>query len=298
MKIKNVTILGGGVLGSQIAWQIAFKGFNVVVYDINEESLERSKAFHKNFSEYFKNHKNSSTEEINSTFSRLSYTTNLKDALKDADLLSESVPEVFEIKKELYTTLSKISPEKTIFTTNSSTMLPSQLAEYTGRPEKFLALHFANPVWEANVGEVMGHPETSEEIFDIVIDFAKNIGMVPIPLKKEQSGYVLNSLLVPLLHAAETLYFDEIADYKSIDKTWMISTGSKFGPFGIIDLIGMNTLYNIIMMRGKKLNNEKILNRAKKIKENFIDKNKLGVSTGEGFYKYPNPEYQQPDFLK
>ena len=298
MKIKNVTILGGGVLGSQIAWQTAFKGFNVVVYDINEESLERSKAFHKKFSEYFKSQKNASTEEINLTFSRLNYTTDLKDALKDADLLSESVPEVFEIKKELYTSLSKFAPEKTIFTTNSSTLLPSQLAEYTGRPEKFLALHFANPVWEANIGEVMGHPETSEEIFNIVIDFAKNIGMVPIPLKKEQSGYVLNSLLVPLLHAAETLYFDEIADYKSIDKTWMISTGSKFGPFGIIDLIGMNTLYNIITMRGKKLNDEKILNRAKKIKENFIDKNKLGVSTGEGFYKYPNPEYQQPDFLK
>jgi 3-hydroxyacyl-CoA dehydrogenase len=177
-------------------------------------------------------------------------------------------------------------------------MLPSQLAEYTGRPEKFLALHFANPVWEANIGEVMGHKETSPEIFEIVVNFAKDIGMIPIPIKKEQSGYVLNSLLVPLLHAAETLYFDGVADYKDIDKTWMISTGSKFGPFGIIDLIGMNTLYNIIKIRGEKLNDEKILSRAEKIKKNFIDKNKLGVSTGEGFYKYPNPEYQNPDFLK
>lgn len=298
MRIKNVTVLGGGVLGSQIAWQTAFKGFNVIIYDISEESLEKSKKFHKGFSEYFKNYKNATEKDIDKTFSNIQYTTNLEEAIKNADLISESVPEVFEIKKEIYEKLSKLAPEKTIFTTNSSTMLPSQLAKYTGRPEKFLALHFANPVWEANIGEVMGHEETSPEIFEIVVNFAKDIGMIPIPIKKEQSGYVLNSLLVPLLHAAETLYFDGVADYKDIDKTWMISTGSKFGPFGIIDLIGMNTLYNIIKMRGEKLNDKKILSRAEKIKKNFIDKNKLGVSTGEGFYKYPNPEYQKTDFLK
>ncbi|AEX84967.1 3-hydroxybutyryl-CoA dehydrogenase [Marinitoga sp. 1135] len=298
MDIKNVTIIGGGVLGSQIAWQVAYKGFDVIVYDINEDALEKSKNFHKGYAQYFLKNKGATSEEIEATFSRLKYTTDLNEAVKEADLISESVPEVYEIKKDIYQKLAAVAPEKTIFTTNSSTMLPSQLVNFTGRPEKFLALHFANPVWEANIGEVMGHEKTSKEVFDTVVEFAKAIGMVPIPLKKEQSGYVLNSLLVPLLHAAETLYFDGVADYKSIDKTWMISTGSKFGPFGIIDLIGMNTLYNIIKMRGEKLQDEKILKRAEKIKEMFIDKNKLGVSTGEGFYKYPNPEYLDPEFLK
>jgi 3-hydroxybutyryl-CoA dehydrogenase len=171
-------------------------------------------------------------------------------------------------------------------------------AEFTGRPEKFLALHFANPVWKANIAEIMGHQGTSKEVFDIVVDFARSIGLVPIPIYKEQPGYVLNSLLVPWLTAAETLYFDGVADFKSIDKTWMISTGSPIGPFGIIDIIGMQTLYNVIMLRYKQTGDESFLRRAKIIKEQYIDKGKLGIAAGEGFYKYPNPEYQRPDFLK
>ena len=172
------------------------------------------------------------------------------------------------------------------------------LAPYTGRKEKFLALHFANPVWEANIGEVMGHKDTSPEVFDTVVKFASKIGLVPIPIHKEQPGYVLNSLLIPLLEAAQKLYFGGVSDYKSIDKTWMISTGSKLGPFGIIDLVGMNTVYNIIMLNYKRKGEKALLERAQKIKEQFIDKGKLGVATGQGFYKYPNPEYQNPDFLK
>lgn len=227
---------------------------------------------------------------------KLAYTTNLKEAVQDADLISESVPENIEIKKAFYKELAKIAPEKTIFTSNSSTMLPSYYALETGRPKKFLALHFSNPVWDANIAEVMKHSGTEQKYFDIVIDFAKAIGMIPIPIHKEQSGYVLNSLLIPFLTAAQNLWFDNVSDYKSIDKTWMISTGSKSGPFGILDLIGMQTVYNITLMNGKKGNNEKLVKRAEKIKSDFIDKGKMGITTGEGFYKYPNPEYKNHDF--
>ncbi len=297
MNIKNVTIAGGGTLGSQIAWQTAFNGFNVTVYDAFDKGIEASKSFHKQFAELFLKTRDASQEEIDLTNSRLSYTTNLEEAVKDADLISESIPEDVDIKKSFYTEVAKVAPGKTIFTTNSSTTLPSEYAKETGRPGKFLALHFANGIWDANVGEVMGHPDTDPEIFNRVVEFAREIGMVPIPIHKEQNGYVLNSLLVPLLSAAANLLVNDIADIESIDKTWMISTGVKMGPFGVMDIIGMQTMYNIDKLWGEKLGDEAMLARAEFIKENYIDKGKMGVSTGEGFYKYPNPRYEEPDFL-
>ncbi len=298
MEIKNVTIIGAGVLGSQIAWQTAFSGFNVTVYDAFEKGLEASKEFHKKFAEIFINQRGASQDKIDKTISRLTYTNDLAEAVKDADIISESIPENIDVKKTFYKKLAKLAPQKTIFTSNSSTLLPSMFAKETGRPEKFLALHFANPVWDANVGEVMMHNGTNPKYFDIVLDFAKNIGMVPIPIHKEQSGYVLNSLLVPLLSAGQNLFFNGVSDFESIDKTWMISTGAKIGPFGIIDMIGMNTVYNIALMNGTKNNDEKMIERANKIKNEWIDKGKLGIASGEGFYTYPNPKYQESDFLK
>jgi len=298
MGIKKVMIAGGGTLGSQIAWQTAFHGFDVVVYDAFEKGLEASKNFHKQFAELFLTTRGATQEQIDETFARLSYSTNLSEAVKEVDIISESVPESVEIKTSFYTELAKVAPEKTIFTSNSSTTVPSEYAAVTGRPEKFLALHFANGIWDANVGEVMGHPGTDPKVFDIVVDFAKSIGMVPIPIHKEQNGYVLNSLLVPLLSAAGNLLVNGVSDVESIDKTWMISTQTPKGPFAIMDMIGLQTMYHVDILWGEKLNDQAMLNRAKYYKENYIDKGKLGASSGEGFYKYPNPAYQDPDFLK
>ena len=298
MIIKNITVAGGGTLGSQIAWQIAFRGFDVIVYDAFDKGLEASKNFHKQFAELFRSTRGASKEEIDQTLRRLSYTTDLAEAVKNADLISESVPENMDIKRSFYQELAKVAPEKTIFTTNTSTTLPSDYAADTGRPEKFLALHFANGIWDANIGEVMGHDGTSPEIFDRVVKFASEIGMVPIPIYKEQNGYILNTLLPPLLDAAGDLYMNGVSDFESIDKTWMISMGTKIGPFGFMDMIGMQTMYNIGMLWGTKLGDQKKLDTANFIKENYIDKGKMGLSSGEGFYKYPNPRYTDPDFLK
>jgi 3-hydroxyacyl-CoA dehydrogenase len=298
MKFKNVTVAGGGTLGSQIAWQTAFNGFEVTVYGPREKGLEACKQFHQQFAELFVKTRGASQEEIDQTMARLHYTTDLAEAVKDADILSESVPENIEIKKNFYQELAKVAPKKTIFTTDSSTMLPSYFAADTGRPEKFLALHFANPIWNANIGEVMGHPGTSPEVFDRVLEFASQIGMVPIPIRKEQNGYVINTLLGPLLRAAGELLLNDVSDYESIDKTWMISSGMKFGPFGIIDLVGIETIYNVNKHWGKQLNDQTRLNLADFYKKNYLDKGKLGMKSNEGFYKYPNPLYQDPDFLK
>lgn len=297
MNIKNVTIAGAGTLGSQIAWQTAFKGFNVTVYDAFEKSIKRGKQYHQQFAKLFKVTRGVSQEEINQTLARISYTTNLEEAVKDADLISESIPEDLEIKKVFYVELSTLAPEKTIFTTNSSTLLPSQFAAETGRPEKFLALHFANWIWDANIGEVMGHPDTDSKYFDRIIEFAKEIGMVPIPIYKEQHGYVINSLLGPLLSAAGNLLVNEVADYETIDKTWMITSGTKMGPCAIMDMVGLETIYNIEKLWSERTGDEDRIARVAYYKKNFIDKGKLGMKTKEGFYTYPNPKYKDTDFL-
>ncbi|MCA4777817.1 3-hydroxyacyl-CoA dehydrogenase [Empedobacter stercoris] len=298
MTFKNVTVAGSGVLGYQIAFQTAFYGFNVTVYDINDEVLEKAKAKFDILAESYKKDLKVTEEQLAATKANLQYNSNLAEAVQDADLLIEAVPENPQIKIGFYEQLAKVAPAKTVFATNSSTMLPSQFAEYTGRPAQFVALHFANEIWKHNTGEVMKHPGTSDETFNSVLEFAKQIGMVALPIYKEQPGYIVNSLLVPLLSAALDLYVNEVADVETIDKTWMVATGAPVGPFGILDVVGVTTAYNINKMAADKTQNPTKIKVAAMLKENYIDKNKLGVATGEGFYKYPNPAYWEKNFLK
>jgi 3-hydroxybutyryl-CoA dehydrogenase len=143
----------------------------------------------------------------------------------------------------------------------------------------------------------MGHPTTDPKVFEDVVSFAKAIGMLALPLYKEQPGYILNSLLVPLLSAATNLLVNEVADVETIDKTWMKATGAPFGPFGILDVVGITTAYNINKMAADKTKDPLKIKAVKYLKDNYVDKNKLGVSTREGFYKYPDPTYKKPDFL-
>ena len=225
MNYKNITIAGSGVLGSQIAFQTAYSGFNVSVYDINDEAIERAKKTIAKLKPRYQEDLGASEQELDEAYNRLSFYSDLSQAVADADLVIEAVPEVVPIKIDFYKKLGQAAPEKTVFATNSSTLLPSQFSEATGRPEKFLALHFANEIWKNNTAEVMKHPGTDMKIFDEVMEFAKAIGMVALPLHKEQPGYILNSLLVPFLEAGQMLLMKEVADPETIDKTWMIATG-------------------------------------------------------------------------
>jgi 3-hydroxybutyryl-CoA dehydrogenase len=298
MKYKNVTVAGSGVLGYQIAFQSAFHGFNVTVYDINDDILEKAKTKFQTLSEAFKVDLNATQEQLDQAYKNLSYTSDLKESVKNADLLIEAVPESPEIKIDFYQKLAQVAPAKTIFATNSSTLLPSQLADATGRPTQFVALHFANNIWTHNTAEIMGHPATDPKVFEEVVEFGKAIGMLTLPLNKEQPGYILNSLLVPLLSAGLDLLIKEVATPETIDKTWMKATGAPIGPFAILDTVGITTAYNINQLSAAKTKDPLKIKTVEYLKENFIDKNKLGVSTGEGFYKYPNPAYLEPDFLK
>ncbi len=125
---------------------------------------------------------NATEEQLTATRARLSFTTDLAAAVASADLVIEAVPEIPQVKIEVYSALAKHLPEHTLLATNSSTLLPSQFAEYTGRPEKYCALHFANLIWKLNIAEVMAHPATADDTLVAITRFAIEIGMVPIPV--------------------------------------------------------------------------------------------------------------------
>ena len=298
MKYENITVAGSGVLGSQIAYQSSFKGFNVTIYDINDEALNKAKDRISHLKLEYQKGLGATQAEVDAAYDRLSFSSDLAEAVKNADLVIEAIPEVIKIKVDFYTKLGKVAPEKTVFATNSSTLLPSQFAEATGRPERFLALHFANQIWVKNTAEVMKHPGTDMQVFADVIDFARDIGMVPLPLHKEQPGYILNSLLVPLLEAAQILLVRDIADPETIDKTWMIGTGAPMGPFGIFDVIGINTALNVSKEKAAVTGDAEMAKVVELLEKEYVAKGKMGCATNEGFYKYPNPAFEDPDFLK
>lgn len=298
MNVKHIAVAGSGVLGSQIAYQTAFKGFQVSVYDINDQALERAKERIAELKPHYRQDLGATQEETDEAFDRISFHSDLAQAVAEADLVIEAVPEVVSIKTEFYAKLGQAAPAQTVFATNSSTLLPSQFADATGRPERFLALHFANEIWKNNTAEIMKHPGTDMQVFQDVIDFAKAIGMVALPLHKEQPGYILNSLLVPLLEAAQRLLVREVADVETIDKTWMVATGAPLGPFAILDVVGITTAYNIGQAKAEATGDEEFVRVANLLKTEYIDKGRLGRATGEGFYKYPNPSFADPNFLK
>ena len=282
MTLNNTTVLGTGVLGSQIIFQTAYHGLPVVGYDISDEALQaagaRLDALVQRYADFFDAGDRSKAQAARDS---IKLRSDLADAVKDADLVIEAVPEALQIKQQTYEKLAEVAAPGTVFATNSSTLLPSAIAPFTGRPEKFLALHYANEVWKNNTGEVMGTEKTSKEAYEAVVDFAERTGLLAIRVKKEQPGYVLNSLLVPLLQSASALLVNDVADVETIDTTWKAATGSPKGPFEIYDIVGLNTAYNISSM-----GDETSKKFAALLKEQYIDKGKLGQATGEGFYKY------------
>lgn len=297
-QINTLTVLGAGVLGGQIAWQSAFKGKTVLIYDLYEEGLEQCRKAQEAYAAIYLETQGATGETIAATRGRLTFTTDLSLAAVNADLVIEAVPEIPDVKIAVYQDLAKYLPEHSIIATNSSTLLPSQFAHATGRPEKYCALHFANLIWDQNLAEVMAHAGTSLETLTAVTRFAIEIGMLPIPVQKEQNGYVINSLLIPVLNAAISLLANGVSNPETIDRTYMINNrGCKYGPCGIIDVVGMTTAYNISAHWGNETQDEQLLKGARYLKDNFLDKGKLGVPTGEGFYSYPNPSFAEPDFL-
>lgn len=285
MTLNNVTVLGAGVLGAQIAFCSAFAGKKVVSYDINEEALAAGKKRFDAIGEQMKAELESANDEtIAAAHANLTQSSDLNEAVANTDLVIEAIPENLEMKRKVWAEVGQYAPETAVFATNTSTLMPSKFADATGAPERFLALHFANHIWIQNTAEVMPHEGTDPKYVDQLVDFAEQINMVPVPLKREQPGYVLNTLLVPLLSAGMYLLHHDVAEPVDIDRDWRNSTGSPRGPFEIMDLIGVRTLAAVIQSDENAADWKKQF--AKETLEPMIAAGKTGIEAGQGFYTY------------
>ena len=194
MNISNICILGAGILGSKIGLQAALSGFHVTVYDLHENSLKSSLASMQKIVTHLIKSGEITNSQGQEAIQKISFTLDPIAAVENADLISESVTEDLEIKKEVWRKFGKLAPDKTIFTTNTSYLIPSMLAEDSGRPEKFCAFHF-HDVFNSRVVDIMPHLGTSAEIVTVLKDVGRKLNQIPILVNKEHSAYIFNTLL-------------------------------------------------------------------------------------------------------
>lgn len=276
----RATVLGLGVLGAQIALQAAAHGVEVTAYDVDEDALRAGRERLERFATAAARDLPDPADAYAAAPGRVRLTSDLADAVGAAELVVEAVPERLELKRDVWARVGAAAPPSAVLATNSSSLLPSAIADATGRPERFLALHFANRIWAQNTAEVMGHAGTDPAVADQVAVFAAAIGMEPVRLHREQPAYVLNSLLIPLLGAAAELLLKGVADVETIDRTWRTATGAPAGPFQVYDVVGLRTAHAIASADPASRA------WADYLQENYLDRGRFGVESGEGFYTY------------
>ncbi len=294
--IQTVLIVGSGNMGQQIGFHCAASGFDVILYDIGEDMLEKAMRRIEKLGRNYISAGRLTEQDARTAIFRIRTETDPEKAGKSADIISESVPEDPHIKGKVFSLFNDICPGHTIFTTNTSSLLPSMFAEATGRPDRFAALHFHDTRF-TNIVDIMPHPGTSPETISVIRGFTERIGQIAIVLEKENHGYVFNSMLTTLLESAQTLSANQVASVEDIDRAWMGVMHTPVGPFGIMDSIGIDTVYKITDYWAKATRNPQLATNAAFLKP-YLDRGHLGVKTGRGFYTYPGPAFQQPGFIE
>lgn len=289
--IENILILGSGTLGLRIGLICALNNYKVVIFDIHAIAFESAKKIQSDLLKILVKTGAYKQLQADKAVQNILFTTNAKEAAKNADLVSESVTENLDIKKQVWLQFGALCPKKTIFTTNTSSLLPSLYAEETGRPEQFCALHF-HDVFYANVVDVMPNAKTEPWIVELLQDFGKNIQQTPVVVLKESPAYIFNAMLIALIGAAGALVTYDVASIEDVDRSWMGNFKMPRGPFGIIDEIGLDTAWHVT-----NPNKDEKSKRFVALLKSYIDQGKLGRKTGEGFYKYPNPRFMEVGFV-
>ncbi len=291
MTIQKICILGAGTLGSRVALQSAISGFQVSVYDISQKALDFGrKTMEKILRQLVKSGQLDETL-IPGIFSRIQFTLDPVEAVNDADFINESVTEEVAIKKKVWRQFGEIAPEKTWFTTNTSYLLPSMFAEESGRPSKFCAFHF-HDVFYSRVVDIMPHPGTDPTMIPMLEGLGRKLNQVPVLVKKENPGYIFNTMLMALIGAAGKLLTREVGSIEDIDRSWMVNFHMPMGPFGILDSIGLDTAWHVTHHQKDAASQS-----FAALLKTYIDQGKLGEKSGEGFYSYPNPAYKKQSFL-
>jgi len=294
-EVKKVLIIGAGTMGQQIGLQCAMHGYETVYYDLSRQILDKAMERVARLARWYESTGRIPAGGLEEVLARISSSADPKEAATDVDFVSESVPEDPELKAKVFAQFNELCPERTVFTTNTSMLVPSMFAEASGRPDRLCALHF-HDLRATTVVDVMPHEGTSPEVTELVRAFARSIGCIVIMLHRENNGYVFNTMLSSLFFSALTLASRGVASVEDIDRAWMGVTYMPMGPFGIMDQVGLSTVWTITDYWAKRTKDPQAQMNADFLKP-YVERGDLGYKTGKGFYTYPNPAYQRQGFL-
>ncbi len=294
--IKNVTIIGAGVLGAQIAVQTACFDFNVQVYDSARGAFERSAGRFDAIIAARGTGPVVPLEKWNRAIGKVRTKSVLADALKDADLVIEAVPEDLDLKRKVFKKLDLLSPPKAILASNSSTIPISKIEDATARAEKCINLHFYTPVTGINLVDIMGGSRTDPAVMAAAKEWIKAISCIPLTVNKESFGFCFNRVWRAVKREILSMWAEEVVDFRDIDRAWMVAYKQAVGPFGQMDVNGLDVTYHVEMSYYRESGDER--DRPPDALKAMVDRGELGVKTGKGFYAYPDPEFADPDFLK
>ncbi len=292
---ERVAVVGSGILGTQIAMLAEYAGYKVCVYDIMEGAFDKT---------YAKLYSDLKTKGVNPSIAwdnwegckkNIRFATNLGDALKDVDLVVEAITEDVEIKRKVFKQMGQYAPAKAIFATNSSSLPVSRMEESSGRPDRCINTHFYLPLQGMNMADIMAGTKTLPEVMQKGEQWIRSLGVVPLRVKKEALGFCFNNVWRAIKKQSLYMWANDFVDFRDIDRAWRIFTGMKLGPFGLMDSVGLDTVYNIEMVYYDESKDPGDMPPDQLVEK--IKKGELGVKSGKGFYTYPNPEFLQPDFL-
>lgn len=293
-EIHTVCYVGAGTMGCYNSIAAAVSGYEVVLHDVDEATLGQVPRRHAEMAAFLVGGGYCAKDAIPAALGRVSLVADLAEATAGADLVSESVFERLDIKRETHRQLDEVCPPRTILTTNSSALLVSEIEIAVGRGDRFAALHSH---LGAPLVDIVGGPRTSAATIDILRRYVLSTGGVPLILKKEYPGYVLNAMLGPLLGSALALVVDGIAAPEDVDRAWMTGRTAPMGPFGMMDLFGVNVIFDSWLHRKEEPLTAELRGKILALLQPMIDRGEVGMKSGRGFYRYPEPGYQQPDFL-
>jgi len=290
LAIKNITVLGSGVMGHGIAQVSATAGYNVVLRDIKQEFLDKAMEKIKWSLDKLVTKEKISNEEGDAIFSRITPIVDLNDAVKDAELVIEVVPEIMDLKKQVYAELDKVAKPEVVFASNTSTLPITEIANTTSRPDKFIGIHFFNPPQLMKLVEVIPGEKTSQEITDLTQEFVKSVNKQAVLCRKDVPGFIINRLFIPMVHEACYLQDRTGATLEEIDSAVKFKLGFPMGIFELADFTGMDVIHKATVEM--HLRDKKVINPHKTI-EKMFDEKKLGQKSGEGYYKYSDDKYER-----